>query len=181
MARVIFPTVLVLAALLAAACGGDDSSRAEPPVTIEPPQGGPVRLPSAATLEEARELVPFDIRAPSYLPEGVRFQGARSLPAGPLARTEGAAQDVLFLYYHDGSSRYLELKQNLMGTKAAGVAEPIRVNGVMGEIVYGEQFDRPGGVSISWTKDGMSFLADASTLSEEWTLDDVLAVLDSIR
>lgn len=87
------------------------------------------------------------------------------------------------LYYGNQDSGANFMLMLSTGTiRVVGLAEPIDVNGVKGEIIYGESFDerpRPGYVTIQWTRGDMSYSA-ASTLSAEWTLDQLLQALDSI-
>jgi DNA-binding CsgD family transcriptional regulator len=151
-------------------------------------------ITTVETLDEAAALVPYALHVPSRLPDGFQFYSAQYHPGGSRITASGelvespapSDRDIASLHYRD-SDTGVNLVLNQQAAEGiiyvlAGHAEAIRVDGVTGEIVRGESFGslQPGYVTIQWKKDGMSFSA-ASTLNEQWTLDDLLEVLASIE
>lgn len=165
--QILVPAGVIVALLLGVAFGQD-----------EPARRGP--LPTFGSLDDAAAAVPFELRLPKDLPTSLDFVSAENyLPPGRSNLPQPG--DILTLtYFDEGTEIYLELMQSPSPMSVAGASEPVRVQGVAGQMVRPNEDRTPGQVNIQWTKDSMHFVA-RSTLTAEWTVDDLLAVLDSVQ
>lgn len=141
---------------------------------VDPDTG---RQRGAADLAEAASLVPFDLHI---------FDVERIQPALPfLAATmlfspeDGPSErDIIRLYFGRYPGPNLRLAESPQPFTMGGLAEPIVVQGVDGVIQRADDVPTPF-TSILWRSGGMTYLAQ-SVLDEDWALEDLLALLDTI-
>jgi len=87
-------------------------------------------------------------------------------------------RDVITPLYGSIPGPNLRVYQSPLIWSDAGASDPIMVNGVEGTVQVAED-DPTRTASIHWRQDGMTYSA-SSRFTENWTLDDFLALLDTI-
>ncbi|HIE30862.1 MAG TPA: outer membrane lipoprotein-sorting protein [Methanosarcinales archaeon] len=127
-------------------------------------------MPEEMTLEEARANLTFDLRVPSYLPEGYEFDHAMILGDAMF----GDGQEMVSLKYTDGSE-ILHLTEWVSGDSgrsepAMGDPEVVSINGTDGE--FTSMF---GMNTIRWSADGIDY-----SLSGAFEKDELVRVAESI-
>jgi len=126
-------------------------------------------MPKEMTLEEARANLTFDLKTPSYLPDGYEFDHAMLL--GDLY---GSEQEIVSLKYTDGSG-ILHLRECVSDGSdqlkpAMGEPEIVEINGTDGE--FTSMFGRN---SIQWSADGIDY-----SLSGELEKDELVNIAESL-
>ncbi|MEA1945205.1 MAG: outer membrane lipoprotein-sorting protein [Euryarchaeota archaeon] len=139
---------------------------------FEVPEGAEVvetsledRMPKEMTLEEARANLTFDLRTPSYLPEGYEFDHAMMF---------GEERNRVYLTYMNGSER-LHIAERIsddteQSRPRMGEPEIVSINGTDGE------FTSMFGINtLGWSADGIDY-----SLSGAIEKDDLVNVAESI-
>ncbi len=126
-------------------------------------------MPEEMTLEDARANLTFDLRVPSYLPDGYEFDHAMLL--GDLY---GSEQEILSLKYTNGSG-ILHLRECVSDGSdqlkpAMGEPEIVSINGTDGE--FTSMFGRN---SLQWSADGIDY-----SLSGEFEQDELVRIAESL-
>ena len=126
-------------------------------------------MPGEMTLEDARANLTFDLKTPSYLPDGYVFDHAMLL--GDLY---GSEQEILSLKYTNGSG-ILHLRECVSDGSdqlkpAMGEPEIVEINGTDGE--FTSMFGRN---SLQWSADGIDY-----SLSGEFEQDELVNVAESL-
>ena len=126
-------------------------------------------MPEEMTLEDARANLTFDLRVPSYLPDGYEFDHAMLL--GDLY---GSEQEILSLKYTNGSG-ILHLRECVSDGSdqlkpAMGEPEIVEINGTDGE--FTSMFGRN---SLQWSADGIDY-----SLSGEFEQDELVRIAESL-
>ena len=123
-------------------------------------------MPEKMTLEEASANLTFDLRTPSYLPEGYEFDHAMVI---------GGEREVVSLQYTNGDER-LHLSEWIsddMGQSGLRMGEPeiVSINGTDGE--FTSMF---GMNTLQWSADGIDY-----SLSGGLEKDELVNVAESIQ
>ncbi len=127
-------------------------------------------MPKEMTLDEAKANLTFDLRVPSYLPDGYGFD--RATVFGDLY---GNGQEMVSLQYTDGSG-VLHLTERVsddsdQSEPAMGEPKIVSINGTAGE--FTSMF---GMNTLQWSADGI----DYSLSSGEFEKDELVKVAESL-
>jgi hypothetical protein len=136
-----------------------------------------------STIEEAQAFVCFRIPYPRDT-EGWQFQAANALRShdlGTLLQDARGFRRVMLGYDdgHDGSLLRIEVIYGSIGeVSGGGGEEQTTIHGAPATIATGGPF--PAFMGVHWEEGSVGFLATAS-LTPEFTREDVLRILESIR
>ncbi len=127
--------------------------------TVEPSSEEPVAL----TLEEAGDLAPFPLLAPTYVPEGVTLVGV--LQAG---------ESYVLRYDHSPDVAFTVIQgPELTGPPPLGESQGISVRGQQATAITDEA---GGNTFLYWTEAGVTI-----TIAGRISLDEAIAVAEALR